>query len=381
MHHLFHITKLKPELVETITPLRRGPNYEPPHSTHIAPDKDAALTIARLINDTAPVRVYVDGSGYKGGIGAAAVLYEGSRVIAVRRKYLGPKSRYTVHNGEAVGIIMGVHLLQAFTRRLIGPIIIGCDNQAVIRGLTNQKAHSGHYLLDHIIDLEEKLHAKQDGLRRAAERATTRRNGGDWIPRKKNVIDLQIHWVPGHKDFDPNERADREAKKAAKKNSSADEDLPACLRRKKLPFSVAALRQEHQDQLKRTWRKRWRKSPRCRRFGAVDNTAPSTKYLKLIDGLSRSQASLITQFRTANVPLNYLLFRIHRAESPACPHCGGITVETIRHYILDCPHYAHARHALRLKLGRTASEIPTLLHDKDAVIEFLRYVHATGRFK
>ncbi|KAF7975810.1 hypothetical protein HWV62_8499 [Athelia sp. TMB] len=116
-------------------------------------------------------------------------------------------------------------------------------------------------------------------------------------------------------------------------------------------------------------------------LGAIDNTAPSPKYLKLIDGLTRKQASLITQFRTSHVPLNYLLFRIHKVDSPACPHCGGITVETIRHYILECPHHAAARHALRLKLGRHASEIPTLLHDKLAIREFLRYVHATGRFK
>ncbi|KZP22683.1 hypothetical protein FIBSPDRAFT_711381, partial [Athelia psychrophila] len=110
------------------------------------------------------VRVYVDGSGYKGGIGAAVVLYEGSRVIAVRRYYLGKSTEYTVHNGEAVGVIMGLHLLISFTRRLRGPTIIGCNNQAVLRGLTNQKPHSGHYLLDTIHDLKERLHAKQDGI-------------------------------------------------------------------------------------------------------------------------------------------------------------------------------------------------------------------------
>ncbi|KZP03329.1 hypothetical protein FIBSPDRAFT_691953, partial [Athelia psychrophila] len=184
------------------------------------------------------------GSGYKGGIGAAAVLYEGSRVIAVRRYYLGKSTEYTVHNGEAVGVIMGLDLLISFTRRLRGPTIIGCDNQAVLRGLTNQKPHTGHYLLDIIHDLEERLHAKQDGLARHAERAIARRNNDVWTPKRKGVVDLQFHWVPGHKDFAPNERADREAKSAAKKLSSAAKDLPACLRKEALPISVAALRQE-----------------------------------------------------------------------------------------------------------------------------------------
>ncbi|KZP06927.1 hypothetical protein FIBSPDRAFT_763621, partial [Athelia psychrophila] len=103
--------------------------------------------------------------------------------------------------------------------------------------------------------------------------------------------------------------------------------------------------------------------------------------LKTIDGYSRSQAAIIAQFRTNHTPLNQTLFRIKRAESPACPHCSGITVETIRHYILDCPHYALARRELRNKLGRKAGEIPFLLGDKTGIKEFLRYVGATHRFK
>ncbi|KZP02698.1 hypothetical protein FIBSPDRAFT_770279, partial [Athelia psychrophila] len=75
------------------------------------------------------------------------------------------------------------------------------------------------------------------------------------------------------------------------------------------------------------------------------------------------------------------LFRIGRVESPACTMCGGITVETIRHFILDCPHHEHARHELRSKLGRKAGEIPFLLRDSSGVKEFLRYIHTTKRSK
>ncbi|KZP08133.1 hypothetical protein FIBSPDRAFT_761911, partial [Athelia psychrophila] len=274
---------------------------------------------------------------------------------------LGTSKHYTVHNGEAVSIIMGMHLLLTFTRRLIGPTIIGCDNQAVIRGLTNQQSHSGHHLLDAIHDPEEHLHAKQDGITRSAERT--------------------VHWVPGHKDFAPNKRADRGAKAAAQKLTSLAKDLPACLRKKALPASVAVLRQEYSAKLKRKWTKRWRKSPRSRNFGAIDKSAPLTKFLKTINSYSRSQAVIIAQFRTNHVPLNQTLFRIGHVESPACPHCGGITVETIRHYIIDCPHYALAQHNLQRDLGRKAGEIPFLLGDKLGVEKFLRYVGATNRFK
>ncbi|KZP07935.1 hypothetical protein FIBSPDRAFT_762171, partial [Athelia psychrophila] len=326
------------------------------------------------------VQVYVDGSRYKGGISAAAVLYEGTRVIAVRRCYLGKLTKYTVHNGGSIGVIMGLHLLLSFTRRLRGPTIIGCDNQAVLRGLTNQKLHSGHYLLDSIHDLEECLHAKQDTLARRAEQAIAIRNGEEWTPRRRGVVDLQLHWVPGHKDFEPNERADCKAKKAAEKLTSPMKDLPVCLR-KVLPFSVAALRQENTAKLKRTWTKRWRKSPRNRHFGATDKSTPSTKFLKLIDPYSCKQVSIITQFRTNHVPLNQTLFRIGRVESPACPHCGGITIETIHQFILDCPHHEHACHMLCRKLGRKAGEIPFLLGDSTGIKEFLSFVHTTKHLK
>ncbi|KZP09544.1 hypothetical protein FIBSPDRAFT_759802, partial [Athelia psychrophila] len=265
---------------------------------------------------------------------------------------LGKLTKYTVHNGESIGAIMGLHLLLSFTRRLRSPTIIGCDNQAILRGLTNQKLHSGHYLLDSIHDLEE----------------------------RRGVVDLQLHWVPGHKDFEPNERADCKARKAAEKLTSPMKDLPVCLR-KVLPFSVAALRQENTAKLKRTWTKRWRKSPQNRHFGATDKSTPSTKFLKLIDPYSCKQVSIITQFRTNHVPLNQTLFRIGRVESPACPHCGGITIKTIHHFILDCPHHEHACHMLCRKLGRKAGEIPFLLGDSTGIKEFLSFVHTTKHLK
>ncbi|KZP26413.1 hypothetical protein FIBSPDRAFT_732370, partial [Athelia psychrophila] len=183
LHYLFHLTGLRPDFTETITPIRRSRNCIVPHNTHIEGSKEDALRVAQQVNGTAPVRVYVDGSGCKGGIGASAVRYEG-----------------TIHNGEAVGIIMGMHLLLNFTRQLTGPTIIGCDNQAVIRGLNNQQSHSGHHLLDHIHKLEEQLHAKQDVIARSAERAIANRNGGpgSWKGRSKSNLTEEYYDAVWH---------------------------------------------------------------------------------------------------------------------------------------------------------------------------------------
>lgn len=191
---------------------------------------------------------------------------------------------------------------------------------------------------------------------------------------------LHVVTVPGHKDFKPNKRADIEAKKGAEGQLSPAKDLPSCLR-KQLPASVLALRQENAAKMKWWWTKNWRALPRCRKFTATDASAPSTEYLKLIEGLSRKQLSIITQFRTNRLPLNYLLSRINQSGTPLCPYCGGITVETIRHYILDCPHHRHAQHTLESKLGRKPANIAHILSDKSAMKEFLRFIHAMKHFK
>ena len=110
------------------------------------------------------MRVYSDGLGYEGGIGASALLYINDRLARTIQLYLGTPKEHTVYEAEGVGLIMGLHLLNGLSRRLTHPTILGTDSQAVIRALQNQRSHSGQYLLDTIHISAEHLHAKQDGL-------------------------------------------------------------------------------------------------------------------------------------------------------------------------------------------------------------------------
>ena len=198
--------------------------------------------------------------------------------------------------------------------------------------------------------------------------------------RKRGVIDLQIHWVPGHCDFEPNERADEEAKKAAKGDSSDAKLLPPLLR-KCLPLSISALRQGNSAKLTKRWERRWKSSTRESLLKGIDNTAPSKKYLRLTKGLDRRQASLLFQLRSGHIALNHHLFRIRRSETPSCPHCQGITVKTVKHFLLDCPQYVRERHKLRIKLRRNSGSLSFLLSNPAATLPLLKFVHATGRFK
>ncbi|KAF5372678.1 hypothetical protein D9615_009837 [Tricholomella constricta] len=331
LHNLFFITGVDPTQIETVAPTRRRPNYAPSFSTHIKGNKEKALVEANRIHRLAPTSVHCDGSGYEGGVGASAVLFINGVEKASLRYHLGPITKHTVYEAEIVGLTLGLHLLTSTSRQLHSITAIGSDSQATIRALGNQKPHPAHYLLDHVHTAAEKLHVKQDRIARADDRRAAIRRGNPWTDRTRRVIDLQIHWTPSHVDFGPNERADELAKIAATGDSSPAPSLPVYLRHKPLPVSIPAIRQAYLSVLQTRWKRRWKKSPRYPAIHAIDKSLPSKKFLKLVASLDRRRSATIAQLRTGHSPLNQHLFRIHRSESPSCPHCQGITPETVRH--------------------------------------------------
>lgn len=202
----------------------------------------------------------------------------------------------------------------------------------------------------------------------------------EWKGNTNRVINLQMHWVPGHSGYEHNKRADEEAKKVAQGLSSKAKLLPPFLH-KHLPASVSALQQSFMTSLLKTWKHQWKSSPCYAPLHSIDKSAPSKKFLGLIKGLDQHQASLLMQLHTGHIGLNHHLFHIHRVKSPVCPHCWGITVETVKHVLLDCPFYLHKQHILQLKLQRNASSIPFLLSSPTVVKHLLTFIHSTGHFK
>ena len=194
--------------------------YTPTFKTNISDNKEDALQLANNNFNLSDYRVYSDGLGHGGSIGAAAVLYNNSVVIQKLQFHLGPDTMHTVYKAELVGIILALFLLTHILRAILTTIIIGLDNQAVIQVLNSQLAKPSHYLLDLIHDSAERLHQKQDKLCNPQIFQTT----PDWptthTPNKRKVCDLHIHWVPGHSKFAPNKLADELAKEAADSISS-----------------------------------------------------------------------------------------------------------------------------------------------------------------
>ena len=216
----------------------------------------------------------------------SALLYINDKLMRSLRCYLGTPAKHTVYEAEGVGLLMGLHLLNGLSHQLTFPTILGSDSQVAIRALGNQRAHSGQYLLNAIHLAAECLHSKQDGLINRVECQHLINAGKNWVGKCRGIVDLQIHWVPGHKDFAPNKRADEEAKSAAQGHSSNTKCLLPLLQ-KCLPLSISALQQSHSDMLKSRWRCRWKSSERENLLRTIDNSAPSKKYLRLIRGLDR----------------------------------------------------------------------------------------------
>lgn len=271
---------ISPDSIETISPIRRRPNYKKKLSTHIAPSKEEALTKATTLHNST-YTVYSDGSGFENGIGAAAIMYINQVESQSLWMHLGPSTEHTVYEGELAGLCLALHILYSLPFSIHSRIIIGTDSQAAIKALSKQTSHLAHYLLDHIHNLAENLHDKLNGN-----------------------VNIQIHWTPGHQDFAPNERADTLTKRAAGGDSSIPNRLPPFFTNTSLPTSIPATRQEHLSSLKKAWKTRWKKSSHYMLSNSIDKSLPSNKFLQLVDNLPRSHSAILTQLRTGHVPLN-----------------------------------------------------------------------------
>ncbi|KAJ8521230.1 hypothetical protein ONZ45_g2013 [Pleurotus djamor] len=145
LHALIHGFCITPHAVERIEATRKGREEVKRVHTEIARGKDDAVQRER--DDRGRIKVFGDGLGYEGQVGAAAVLFvDGERCMSLRMR-LGSLRHATVYNGECTAIALSMELI----RKHIGcvrDVSIYVDNQAAIRAMTSWKAKPGHYLVD-----------------------------------------------------------------------------------------------------------------------------------------------------------------------------------------------------------------------------------------
>lgn len=213
LHRLTNRLAIIPDKIESLIPARRPPSSKNPWQTHIASSKEEAIKEHEQLTDT--IQVYSDGSGYKGQIGAAAVLFRAGKAPRTLRFHLGTDDEHTVFEAEEVGLTLAAKLI-ATEHHLTFPISISVDNQASIQSGESFQSHPGSYLADRFRRIMQKT------------------------ARQHNNFDVTVRWVPGHSNVHGNEEADKHAKLAAenKDNNSPPARLPHYLRHGTLPLSI-----------------------------------------------------------------------------------------------------------------------------------------------
>jgi hypothetical protein len=126
--------------------------------------------------------------------------------------------------------------------------------------------------------------------------------------RSKPKFGLTLRWTAGHCRIPGNEKADREAKRAAGGIALDAKTLPPYLR-KPLLINPAAAKRKFNDDLIKKWKSDWPRTTRGKKTKKIDESTPSAKFLKTTskDKLSREAASRISQLRLGHIPLNSYL--------------------------------------------------------------------------
>jgi len=152
------------------------------------------------------------------------------------------------------------------------------DNQSIIRSLNHIKPQPGQYILSQAYDTANRITTCKHGLRHCKH--------------------LKVAWILGHDNTPGNEEADSLAKDAVNGKCSERGSLPQFICASKLPCSMSATQKAYREEIAAKWSSWWRALLRYAQMVKLDPSLPTQKFLKNITGLTRAQASLLTQLWT-----------------------------------------------------------------------------------
>lgn len=193
-------------------------------------------------------------------------------------------------------------------------------------------------------------------------------------------VSVELSWTPGHSDIRGNEYADQLAKEAAQE-AKGKEDLPEVI-------TIGDVKAAARKTGSTKWQGMWKKAESGRHLFMF---RPEVNHKVKHKFQSVQGEKIVSQLRTGYVRLHEYLNKINVVQSNLC-QCGQI--ESVYHYLLDCPLYEDAREQMRRNLfescGLTQLDLSILLDaSKDdhyidyrstILTELETYVEATSRF-
>ena len=192
--------------------------------------------------------------------------------------------------------------------------------------------------MDIFSDIQSAVGQLTLGWEASAQKTTTQEVKAEMIKLEKAGVQVEISWTPGHAEIKGNKHADRLAKEAAQE-AKEKEDLPPVI-------SLGDVKEAAKKSGYMKWQEMWEKSEKGRH---LFNFRPKVDFRLRSIFDSSSGERIISQLRTGYVGLhvNEYLHKCNIKDSNNC-ECGGI--ETVSHYLLECPKYENEREKMRKRI-------------------------------